>query len=199
MTIEYILLGQGHSRAKRLATRDDSDLVQRVTLVEQHVDDRVAGLVPGGDFFVLVGHREAAAFAAPAYLVAGLLQLSHADGFFVRTGRQQRRLVEQVGQLGTGKTGCTPGDHAQIGRLGEFHLLGVNLENLLAATDVRQVDRELAVESARAQQCRIEHVRPVGRGDDDDAVLRVEAVHLNEQRVESLFALVVATAKAVAA
>ncbi len=155
--------------------------------------------MPGGDFFVLVSHREAAAFAAPAHLVAGLLQFSHADGFFVPTSRQQRCLVEQVGQLGTGKTGCTSGDHAQVGRLGEFHLLGVYLENLLSPPDVRQVDRELAVESARAQQGGIEYVRPVGRGDDDDAVLCVEAVHLNEQRVESLFALVVATAEAVTA
>ena len=73
------------------------------------------------------------------------------------------------------------------------------LEDLLAASDVRKVHRELPVKSARAQQCRIEHVRPVGGSDNDYAILRVEAVHLNEQRVESLFALVVAAAEAVAA
>ena len=45
----------------------------------------------------------------------------------------------------------------------------------------------------------IEHVGAVRGGDDDDAFLRVEAVHLDEQRIERLLALVVAAAEAVAA
>ena len=75
----------------------------------------------------------------------------------------------------------------------------MHLENLLAAAHIGQVHRELPVEAARAQQRRVEHVRPVGGGDDDDAFLRVEAVHLDEQRVEGLLAFVVAAAQPVAA
>ena len=73
------------------------------------------------------------------------------------------------------------------------------LEDILAAAHVGQVYRELPVEAARTQQRGVEHVRPVGGSDDDDAVLRVEAVHLDEQRVERLLALVVAAAQPVAA
>ena len=36
--------------------------------------------VPGGEFLFLVGHREAAAFAAPADLVAGLLERGRRAG-----------------------------------------------------------------------------------------------------------------------
>src|SRR4029453_16915385 len=43
----------------------------------------------------------------------------------------------------------------------------------------------------RAQQRWIEDVGPVGRGDDDHAVVGLEAVHLDEQLVERLLALVV--------
>ena len=82
---------------------------------------------------------------------------------------------------------------------GQFHFLGVHLENLLAAPHVGQVHRELPVEAARTQQRGVEYIRPVGGGDDDDAFLRVEAVHLDEQRVEGLLALVVAAAQPVAA
>ena len=49
------------------------------------------------------------------------------------------------------------------------------------------------------EQRRIEHVGPVGRGDDDDAFVLLEAVHLDEELIERLLALVVAPAKARAA
>ena len=58
---------------------------------------------------------------------------------------------------------------------------------------------DLAVEAARAQQRGVEHVGTVGRGDEDDPTAHVEAVHLDEQLVERLLALVVAAAHAGAA
>ena len=58
------------------------------------------------------------------------------------------------------------------------------------------VDGDLAVEAARAQQRRVEDVGAVGRRDEDDVGLDVEAVHLDEQLVEGLLALVVAAAEA---
>ena len=62
-----------------------------------------------------------------------------------------------------------------------------------------RVDGDLPVEPARAQQRRVEDVGPVGGGDQDDAALGVEAVHLDQQLVEGLLALVVAAAHAGAA
>jgi hypothetical protein len=75
----------------------------------------------------------------------------------------------------------------------------VNLEDLQTALHVRAVDRDLAVEAAGAQQRRVEDVGPVGRGDEDHAALDVEAVHLDEQLVQRLLALVVTAAEAGAA
>ena len=64
---------------------------------------------------------------------------------------------------------------------------------------VGPVDDDLAVEAARAQQRRVEDVRPVGGGDQDDVVLHLEPVHLDEQLVQRLLALVVTAAEAGAA
>ena len=75
----------------------------------------------------------------------------------------------------------------------------VDLEDLVAAGQVGGVDLDLPVEAARAQQRRVEHVGAVGRGDQDDAAADVEAVHLDQQLVEGLLALVVAAAHAGAA
>ena len=75
----------------------------------------------------------------------------------------------------------------------------VHLEDLLAADAVGPVDDDLAVEAAGAQQRRVEDVGPVGGGDQDHVVLHLEAVHLDQQLVQRLLALVVAAAHAGAA
>ena len=75
----------------------------------------------------------------------------------------------------------------------------MDLEDLLAAGDVGIRHHDLAVEAARTQQRRIEHVGPVGGGDQDDAFIGLEAVHLDQQLVQRLLALVIAAAEAGAA
>ncbi len=58
------------------------------------------------------------------------------------------------------------------------------------------VDADLPVEAARAQERGVEDVGAVRRRDEDDVGLRVEAVHLDEELVERLLALVVPAAEA---
>ena len=70
------------------------------------------------------------------------------------------------------------------------------LQDRLPAGAVRERDRDLTIEAARSQQGRVEDVGAVGGGEDDDARLVVEAVHLDEELVEGLLALVVAAAEA---
>ena len=69
----------------------------------------------------------------------------------------------------------------------------------MATGQVGGVDLDLPVEAAGPQQRGVEHVGPVGRGDQDHAAADVEAVHLDQQLVERLLALVVTAAHAGAA
>jgi hypothetical protein len=75
----------------------------------------------------------------------------------------------------------------------------MHAEDLLAALDVGVGHLHLPVEPARAQQRRVQHVGAVGGGHDDDALVGLEPVHLDQQLVERLLALVVAAAIAHAA
>src|SRR5215510_8660319 len=52
--------------------------------------------------------------------------------------------------------------------------------------------KHLSVEPPGAQQSSVENLRPVGRRHDDDALIRVEPVHLGKQLIQSLLALIVA-------
>ena len=65
-----------------------------------------------------------------------------------------------------------------------------------AAAAIWQLHQDLAVEATRTQQGRIQDIGPVGGRQHDDSGVLLEPVHLREQLVERLFALVVATTDA---
>ena len=71
----------------------------------------------------------------------------------------------------------------------------MDLQDFLPSGDVGQIDEDLAVEAARSQQGRVQDVGPVGGGDDDHVGLVVEAIHLDQDLVKGLFALVVTAAQ----
>ena len=191
--------GQAHGDAERTPARDDRDLVQGIVARHQHVDQRVAALVIGGGQLLLLGHDHGAPLRAHHHLVLGVLEFLLRHEALVAPRGQQRRLVDEVGEIGAGEAGRAAGDDPgiDVGRQG--HLAHVHLQDLLAAGDVRVGHDDLAVEAAGTQQRGVEHVRAVGGGDDDDAFVGLEAVHLDEQLVQRLLALVVAAAEAGAA
>ncbi len=98
-----------------------------------------------------------------------------------------------------GEPGGLAGERVEVDLLGERLAAGVDLEDLPAPAAIGAVHDDLAVEAPGAQQCRVEDVGTVGGGDEDDVVLHLEAVHLDQQLVEGLLALVVAAAHAGAA
>ena len=97
------------------------------------------------------------------------------------------------------KPGGLRGQRVEVDLLADRLAAAVHLEDRLAARAVGAVDHDLAVEAPGAQQRRVEDVGPVGGGDEDDVVLHLEAVHLDEQLVQGLLALVVSAAEAGAA
>ncbi len=72
----------------------------------------------------------------------------------------------------------------------------MDFENLIAATNIRTVEDDLAIESPRAQQSRIEYVGTVRRRNDDHVRRAVKTVHLDKDLIQGLFALVVTAAEA---
>ena len=69
----------------------------------------------------------------------------------------------------------------------------MHFEVLLPALQVWPVDHHLTVEAARTQQRRVQDLRPVGRCQEDDAFLCIEAIHLGQELVQRLLSLIVAT------
>ncbi len=159
-------------------------------------NDGVAAFVIGGEELFLLGHHQRLAFGAHHHLVLGVLELDLRDHPLVASRRHQGRLVDEVHEVGAGKAGRAARDGFEIDVGGEWNLAHVNLEDLLAADHVGIGHDHLAVEAAGSQQRGVEHIRPIGRGDQNDAFVGLEAVHLDQQLIERLLALVVAAAEA---
>src|SRR5690606_12354319 len=102
---------------------------------------------------------------------------------------------DYVCQVGTRKSGRTACNDAYVHRLIKRDLPCVNLQNAFSAANVRPSDHDAAVKASRTQKCRVENVGPVGRSHQNDAVVRFKAVHLDQQLVERLFALIVSAAE----
>ena len=160
---------------------------------ERESDERVGRLVVGDSFFLVLVDNPLLLFEPRRHPLDPLVELLHADGGLVVAGREQRRLIDEVGEIGPHETRRDPGDLFDIDRGIELHVGDVNPQDRLAAADVGPVDKHVPVEPAGPEQRRIERFRPVCRRQHDHAAIAAKAVHLDQQGVERLFPLVVAT------
>ena len=149
--------------------------------------------------FFFLAHHHRLALGAHHHLVLGVLEVALDHHPAVAPRGHQRRFVDEIGEIGAGEPGRAAGDDLYVDVGSERHVAHVHPQDLLASADVGIGHHHLTVEAARAQQGRIEHVGPVGGGDEDDALVGLEAVHLDQQLIEGLLALVVTSAEAGAA
>jgi len=71
-------------------------------------------LVVSGVALLVLVHDHASALGAHHDLVLGLFEVLHVHQPLVGAGREQRRLVDQVGQIGAGKAGGAAGDDVRL-------------------------------------------------------------------------------------
>ena len=196
-----LILGrQGHGEAAcAVGARDDGDMVHRI-LRGQHVEaNRVTGLVVGGQALILRVDDMGALLHAHDHLEHRILDLLARDQLLVAACRQQSCLIEQVFEIGAGEAGGGACDLHKVDIGIKLLAARVHLEDGLTADDIGCADIDLTVEAAGTEQCVIQNVLTVGCRDDDDALVDAEAVHLDEQLVQGLLALVVTAAQTCAA
>ena len=140
----------------------------------------------------MVGHDGVLLLIAGDDHLNALLQIRLGSEAASVTDGAQGGLVDDVGQLCTGSAGGHAGHLVEVHILGDLDLLGVDLQNILAALQIRQLHRHAAVEAAGTGQRGVQRLGAVGGRQNDDAVVALKAVHLGEQLVQGLLPLVVA-------
>ncbi|OJI09578.1 hypothetical protein BK006_00330 [bacterium CG10_49_38] len=92
---------------------------------------------------------------------------------------QNRRLVHQVGQVGTGETGGAFGNHLKIHFFTQRFFLNVDGQNFFPIFLIGLIQDYAPVEASRPQERRIKDIGPVGRRHHNHLLARLEAVHLH--------------------
>ena len=111
-------------------------------------------------------------------------------------GREDGRLVDQVGEIRSGKPRRPPRPEFHGDFIAQGSTAGMDAKDGFAAAAIRKLHHDLAVKATWTQQGRIQDIGPIGGRQHDDSGVLFEPVHFREQLVERLFALVVATTDA---
>ena len=151
-------------------------------------------LVIGDDLALMRIEEAVALFEAGDDPLHGRGEIGQGHRIGAAPRREQRRLVDQVREIGAGKPRGQRGDRFKIDIRGHADLAGMHLQDLHPADLVGTIDQHLPVEAAGAQQRGIEHLGPVGGGEQDHAAARIEAVEFGEQLVQRLLLLVMSAA-----
>ena len=149
-------------------------------------------LVVGDHALLLVGDDLVLALQTAHDAVDGGQEILLGDEFLVMPRGDERRLVADVGDVGAREAGSLARQERTVEVRIELERPQVHLENLLALLDVGKPDFDLTVETAGTHERLVQNVGAVRGREDDDARIGLEAVHLGQQLVERVLALVVA-------
>ena len=153
LVVVAIAFRRGEGDAERRAARDDRDLAHRIGALREHADDRMTALVVGGAAAVLGAHHDLPLRAEhdPLQRVG---EVGRVDLLVVPPRGEQRRLVDEVGEVGADHPGRGRRDPAQIDVGRERHVARVHLQDLLPPCPVGRLHRDAPVEPARPEQRR---------------------------------------------
>src|SRR5688572_3990804 len=147
---------------------------------------------------LVVRDDDAGANAAKQDAIARLLDVAGGDERAFRLYGDDRRLVEQVGEVRTRMADGELRQAIEIDVVGERGPRRVDLQDLETIANRRELHLDDAIETARTTHRGIEHVFAIGRRHPDDTVAPLHSIHFDEQLVQRdfLFAGAIGTSTA---
>ena len=204
--VQHLFLGGNLSFFRQIpcstqgtSTGHYGNLHQRVGILQVPTYGGMTSLVQGNGALLLHGHHLGLLLQTTDDTVHGSKEVILAHCALSVTGCYEGCLVADIGNVGTGKTGCLAGEEIKVEVVGLLYGAQMHLEDGTALVHVGKVHMYLAVKTSCTQQGLVQNVGTVGGGQNDDTTVGAETVHLGEQLVQRVLALVVATRADVAA
>ena len=194
-----VILRELHGHPQGHPPRNNGHLVERVGLGERGRHQGVTGFVIGRVPLFGVADDHGLSLHTHQDLVLGAFEIQHGHGLLVVACGVERGFVDQIGQIGPGKAGGAACQNRDVHILRQGNFLGVDLENAFPSLHVGPSHHHPTVEPSGSQQGRVQHVGAVGGRNEDHALVGLESVHLDQQLIQGLLALVVPPAQAGAA
>ena len=86
------------------------------------------------------------------------------DRLLIHARGVQRGFIDQVREVCAGESRRASRDHGDIDIFSQWNLSDMNREDAFAAFDVRPGNDNAPIKTAGSQQCRIQNIGPVRRG-----------------------------------
>ncbi len=115
------------------------------------------------------------------------------DGLLIVARRDKGGFITYVGYIRARESGRLTGHHFDIHAIVLLDVAQMDIENLYTVLEFGEVDCNLTVEASGTQKGFVKNVGTVGGGEDNHTTVGAETVHLGEELVERIFALVVGT------
>ena len=157
-------------------------------------------LVVGDGAFLVLGEDLGAFLEAADYTVNRIEEVLLLDDLLVLASSAEGCLVADVGDVGTREARRLLGKKLAVNVtlsifiITQFQPFHVDFEDSLALLDIWQLHIYLAVESSCTQQRFVQHIGAVGGSQHYHVCSAAETVHLGEELVERVLALVVGVA-----
>ena len=146
-------------------------------------DQCVTDLVVCNRLLFLIGQHGVLFLVARDDDLDGFFQICFRDHGPVVAHGAQGCFVDHVCQLRAGCAGRHTRNRVEIHIVARFDLLCVNLQNCLAPGKIRKLHGYAPVEASGARERRVQRFGTVRRGENDDAIVIVKAVHFSQQLV----------------
>jgi hypothetical protein len=156
----------------------------------------VARFVEGHFFPFLIVHAFAALGRSGDAAINRFIDFGHANRVFVETNGQDGGFVQDVFNIGARETNRPFREGVEVNGRINLLIARVDFEDGFTARGIRQTETVM-MRSNRPGRKKggIKDVVAVGRGDDQDAGVVFETIHLDEELVQGLLAFIVAAAK----
>ena len=178
---------------------DNGDLAHRVERGQNVRDNRMTRLVIRRFFLLL--RLDAVVFLRHTHdnLRGRFLDIGISDKRLALARGEQRRLVQEVGEIGTGETDGSLRYTLKVNISLKGLVARMNLKDFHASAQIGIVYGDLTVKASGTKERRVKNIGAVCRRHDDDSLVCAEAVHFHKELVERLLALVVTSAETSAA
>ncbi|EKD52410.1 MAG: hypothetical protein ACD_62C00034G0002 [uncultured bacterium] len=156
-------------------------------------DERMTSFMISNNFLFFIADQHATPLNAHENLVFGHFEIVSGHRFLIQSGRVQGRLVHEIFEIGPAETGSPSRDGQEIDVFVQRHFAGMNLEDRFAPQQIGSRHHNAAIETTWPEQSGIQHVGPVGGRNDDHPFVGFKTIHLDQQLIEGLLALIVTT------
>src|SRR5208283_559380 len=181
--------------SKSSSPRNNAHLVNWIGSRCQLRHKRMTGFMKCSISLLCITQNHAAPFYSHQHFVFCKFKINLIDLFFGFPRSNKGSLVHKVCQVRTRKARRSACDSIEVNIISKGYIPGMDLQYCIPPFYVRRGNNYLAVKPPWSQQRGVKDIRPVRRGNNDDTLITLEAVHLNKQSVQGLLPLIMSAAK----